>query len=101
MRALEIVGATAFTAALYWSCSGLQRRFRISLLHPLLLSVVAGGTLFALLPPSWLDAYVRGSKPLLWLLGPPPRLWPSPSTDSGPSWPSIRGPRCSPPSPGA
>jgi putative effector of murein hydrolase len=70
MRALEIVGATAFTAALYWSCSRVQRLLRLSLLHPLLLSVLAGGTLFALLPPSWLDAYVRGSGPMLWLLGP-------------------------------
>ena len=70
MRALEIGGATLFTAALYWSCSRVQRLLRLSLLHPLLLSVLAGGTLFALLPPSWLDAYVRGSAPLLWLLGP-------------------------------
>jgi putative effector of murein hydrolase len=70
VRALEIVGATVFTAALYWACSAVQRRLRLSLLHPLLLSVLAGGTLFALLPPSWLDHYVRGSVPLLWLLGP-------------------------------
>jgi putative effector of murein hydrolase len=70
VRVLEILGATAFTAALYWSCSLMQRRFRLSLLHPLLLSVLAGGTLFALLPPTWLDAYVRGSGPMLWLLGP-------------------------------
>jgi putative effector of murein hydrolase len=70
VRALEILGATAFTAALYWGCSAVQRRLRLSLLHPLLLSVLSGGTLFALLPPSWLDAYVRGSVPLLWLLGP-------------------------------
>ena len=71
MRALlEIAGATAFTAALYWVCSRVQRRLRLSLLHPLLLSVLAGGTLFSLLPPRWLDAYVRGSRPLLWLLGP-------------------------------
>jgi putative effector of murein hydrolase len=67
---LEIAGATAFTAALYWVCSRVQRRLRLSLLHPLLLSVLAGGTLFSLLPPRWLDAYVRGSRPLLWLLGP-------------------------------
>jgi len=32
--------------------------------------VLAGGTLFNLLPPAWLDGYVRGSKPLLWLVGP-------------------------------
>jgi putative effector of murein hydrolase len=70
MRAVEILGATAFTAALYWICSVVQRRLRASLLHPLLLAVLAGGTLFALLPPSWLDAYVRGSRPMLWLLGP-------------------------------
>ena len=68
--ALEILGATAFTAALYWICSVVQRRLRLSLLHPLLLSVLAGGTLFALLPEHWLDAYGRGSAPLLWLLGP-------------------------------
>lgn len=70
MRALEILGATAFTAALYWSCSLVQRRLRVSLFHPLLLSVLIGGGLFELLPPSWLDAYVRGSGPMLWLLGP-------------------------------
>jgi putative effector of murein hydrolase len=70
VRALEILGATAFTAALYWASSMVQRRLRLSLLHPLLLSVLAGGTLFTLLPPFWLDAYVRGSAPLLWLLGP-------------------------------
>jgi len=70
VRALEVAGATAFTAALYWACSRVQRRLRNSLLHPLLLSVVAGGTLFSLLPPVWLDAYVRGSGPMLWLLGP-------------------------------
>jgi len=70
VRALEILGATAFTGSLYWICSAVQRRLRLSLLHPLLLSVVAGGTVFALLPPSWLDAYVRGSVPLLWMLGP-------------------------------
>ena len=70
MRALEILAATAFTAALYWACSVIQRRLRLSLLHPLLLSVLAGGTLFSLLPPSWLDAYVRGSAPVLWLIGP-------------------------------
>ncbi|HSP18422.1 MAG TPA: LrgB family protein [Myxococcaceae bacterium] len=70
MRALEVAGATAFTAALYWVCSWVQRRLRIALLHPLLLSVIAGGTLFSLLPPRWLDGYVRGSGPMLWLLGP-------------------------------
>ena len=70
MTALEILGATAFTAALYWACSAVQRRLRLSLLHPLLSSVLAGGTLLALLPPAWLDGYVRGSKPLLWLVGP-------------------------------
>ena len=32
--------------------------------------MLAGGTLFTLLPPAWLDAYVRGSRPMLWLLGP-------------------------------
>ena len=68
--ALEILGATAFTAALYWICSLVQRWLRVSLLHPLLLAVLAGGTLFNLLPPAWLDGYVRGSKPLLWLVGP-------------------------------
>ena len=70
MRALEIVGATAFTVVLYWVCSAVQKRLRLSLLHPLLLSVLAGGTLFALLPESWLDAYDRGAGPMLWLLGP-------------------------------
>jgi putative effector of murein hydrolase len=70
VRALEILGATAFTAALYWACSRVQKAIGLSLLHPLLLSVLAGGILFALLPPVWLDAYVRGSVVLLWLLGP-------------------------------
>ena len=70
MTALEILGATAFTAALYWICTLVQRSLRLSLLHPLLLAVVAGGVLFALLPPFWFDAYLRGSWPVLWLLGP-------------------------------
>jgi len=70
MRALEILGATAFTAGLYWICTLLQRSLRLSLLHPLLLAVVLGGTLFSLLPASWFDAYARGSWPILWLLGP-------------------------------
>ena len=70
MRALEILGATAFTAGLYWICTLVQRRLRLALLHPLLLSVVAGGTLFSLLAPTWFDAYVRGSGPIIWLLGP-------------------------------
>jgi len=70
MRALEVLGATAFTAGLYWVCTLVQRSLRLSLLHPLLLAVVAGGTLFSLLPPSWFDAYLRGSWPVHWLLGP-------------------------------
>jgi putative effector of murein hydrolase len=70
MTALEILGATAFTAGLYWVCSLVQRRLRITLLHPLLLAVVVGGALFLLLPPSWFDAYARGSWPIIWLLGP-------------------------------
>jgi len=68
--ALEIAGATAFSAALYWVCSRVQRALRASLLHPLLLAVLAGGILFALLPPAWLDAYLRGTAPMVWLLGP-------------------------------
>jgi putative effector of murein hydrolase len=70
VRALEILGATAFTAALYWICRQAQRRIGLSALHPLLISVVAGGTLFWFLPPAWLDAYDRGSRPMLWMLGP-------------------------------
>ena len=70
MRALEILGATAFTAALYWICRQAQRRIGLSALHPLLISVVVGGTLFWFLPPAWLDAYDRGSRPMLWMLGP-------------------------------
>jgi len=70
VRALEVLGATAFTAALYWACSQVQRRIRLSALHPLLISVVVGGTLFWFLPPAWLDAYDRGSVPMLWMLGP-------------------------------
>jgi len=70
MRVLEILGATAFTIGLYWVCTLVQRRLRASLFHPLLLSVLAGGTLFELLPPRWLDAYVRGAAPMVWLLGP-------------------------------
>ena len=42
MKGLEILGATAFTVGLYWVCSLIQRRLRASLLHPLLLSVLAG-----------------------------------------------------------
>ncbi|MGZ6134700.1 MAG: LrgB family protein [Myxococcaceae bacterium] len=70
MSALEIVGATLFTGALYWMCSWVQRRLRLTLLHPLLPSVALGGTLFSLLPPRWLDAYLRGTVPMVWLLGP-------------------------------
>jgi len=70
VRALEIVGATAFTAALYWLCTVLQRALRISLFHPLLLAVVAGVTLFSLLPPRWFDLYMEGAAPMVWLIGP-------------------------------
>lgn len=70
MSALEVAGATLFTAALYWVCSWLQRRLRLTLLHPLLPSVILGGTLFSLLSPRWLDAYLRGAVPMVWLLGP-------------------------------
>jgi len=70
VTALEVLAATAFTAALYWACILLQRRFRLALLHPVLVAVLVGGTLFALLPPRWLDAYLEGSAPITWLLGP-------------------------------
>ena len=70
MRALEIVAATAFTAGLYWLCSVVQQKLRISLFHPLLLAVVAGVTLFTLLPPRWFDLYVEGVGPMVWLIGP-------------------------------
>jgi len=70
MIALEVVGATAFTAALYWACTRVQRRLRASLLHPVFLAVLAGGALFAMLPPRWLDAYLEGAAPITWLLGP-------------------------------
>jgi putative effector of murein hydrolase len=65
-----VLGATAFTAALYWACGIVQRRLHAPLLHPLLLSVLLGATLFAQLPPRWLDLYLEGSVPLVWLLGP-------------------------------
>ena len=70
MKALEIVGATAFTAGLYWLCSIVQRKLRIALFHPLLLAVVAGVTLFSLLPPRWFDLYMEGVGPMVWLIGP-------------------------------
>jgi putative effector of murein hydrolase len=70
VRVLEILGATAFTVGLYWACSLVQRRLRVSLLNPLLLAVLLGGALFELLPPGWLDAYLRGAAPMVWLLGP-------------------------------
>jgi putative effector of murein hydrolase len=70
VKALEIVGATAFTAALYWLCSIVQRKLRIALFHPLLLAVVAGVTLFSLLPSRWFDLYMEGVGPMVWLIGP-------------------------------
>jgi len=70
VRALEIIGATAFTAGLYWLCSVVQRKLRISLFHPLLLAVVAGVTLFSFLPPRWFDLYMEGVAPMVWLIGP-------------------------------
>jgi len=70
MSVAVAAGAAVFTVALYWACSALQRRLRAPLLHPLVLSVVLGGVLFALLPPRWLDLYLEGSAPLVWLLGP-------------------------------
>jgi putative effector of murein hydrolase len=70
VKALEIAGATAFTAALYWGCTLVQRRLRLSLFHPLLLAVVTGVTLFALLPPRWFDLYVEAAAPMVWLIGP-------------------------------
>ncbi len=70
MIALEVLGATAFTAALYWACTAVQRRLRMSLLHPVFLAVLAGSGLFALLPRRWLDAYLEGAAPITWLLGP-------------------------------
>jgi putative effector of murein hydrolase len=68
--ALEVLAATAFTAALYGASNWVQRRLRIGIAHPLLLSVLAGGALFSLLPPRWLDAYLKGSAPITWALGP-------------------------------
>jgi putative effector of murein hydrolase len=70
VKALEIAGATAFTAGLYWLCSIVQRKLRIALFHPLLLAVVAGVTLFSLLPPRWFDLYLEGVGPMVWLIGP-------------------------------
>ena len=70
MSGLEIAAATAFTVALFWICLVVRRWLGVPLLHPLLLAVLAGGTLFALLPPDWLDAYQRGTAPMKWLLGP-------------------------------
>jgi putative effector of murein hydrolase len=68
--ALEVLAATAFTATLYAASSWVQRRLRIGVAHPLLISVVAGGALFSLLPPQWLDTYLKGSAPITWALGP-------------------------------
>jgi putative effector of murein hydrolase len=68
--ALRLIGATAFTAALYAGCTWLRGRLRLQLAHPLLLSVLLGCTLFALLPREWLDMYEDGSALLIWMLGP-------------------------------
>jgi putative effector of murein hydrolase len=67
---LEVLGATAFTVALYGGCVAFQRRLRLTVPSPLFTAVVLGGTLFALLPPRWLDSYLAGSSLLTWLLGP-------------------------------
>jgi putative effector of murein hydrolase len=70
VSALHVLAAIAFTAALYAFCSWVQRRTRIRVAHPLLLSVLAGGVLFSQLPAWWLDAYLDGSAPITWALGP-------------------------------
>jgi putative effector of murein hydrolase len=69
-EAVHIALAVAFTAGLYAGCSWLRDRLRLRLAHPVLPSVVLGCTLFALLPPTWLDAYLEGSAPIRWMLGP-------------------------------
>ena len=68
--AVHIVVAVIFTAALYAGSTWLRGRLRLSLAHPVLLSVVIGCILFSVLPPGWLDAYVEGSAPIRWMLGP-------------------------------
>src|SRR5262249_61838708 len=68
--AVHVALAVAFTAVLYAACTWLRGRLRLRLAHPVLLSVVLGCTIFSLLPPAWLDAYLQGSAPLRWRLGP-------------------------------
>jgi putative effector of murein hydrolase len=68
--AVHIVLAVIFTAALYAGCSWLRGRLGLSLAHPVLLSVVIGCILFSVLPSAWLDAYIEGSTPIRWMLGP-------------------------------
>jgi putative effector of murein hydrolase len=70
MRIAEALGAIAFTAALYGSARWLQRRMRLAIAHPVLVSVLVGGAVFLLLPPIWLDRYLEGSAPINWALGP-------------------------------
>jgi putative effector of murein hydrolase len=70
VTALHVLAATTFTAVLYAACSWAQGRIRFRLAHPLLLSVLVGGALFSQLPPKWLDAYLEGSAPITWALGP-------------------------------
>jgi putative effector of murein hydrolase len=47
IAAEHIVLAVVFTAALYAGCTWLRARLRLSLAHPVLLSVVLGRILFA------------------------------------------------------
>jgi putative effector of murein hydrolase len=70
ITAEHIVLAVVFTAALYAACTWLRAKLRLPLAHPVLLSVVLGCILFSLLPPAWLDAYLDGSAPVRWMLGP-------------------------------
>jgi putative effector of murein hydrolase len=70
MRVVEALGAIAFTAALYWAASWFQRRTRLTWAHPVLVSVLVGGTIFSWLPRVWLEHYLEGSAPITWALGP-------------------------------
>jgi putative effector of murein hydrolase len=70
MSVLHLIAATVFTVALYAAATWVQRRTGSALAHPLLVCVVAGCVLFSVLPPEWLEAYLEGSAPITWALGP-------------------------------
>ena len=83
VRALETSAPRRSPLALYWVCSLVQRRLRPRCSIRSCSRSLAGGTLFALLPPAWLDAYVRGACPWCGCSARPPRRSPCPSSVGG------------------